>query len=245
MNHSDQLDKIAPALVKLGARLGNPAFDSTNPFFQSEYVSLAGLIDHCREPLAELGLTIRQFPVGVGGVETIILHESGQWMSEIAVFATTPKDPQAAVAAVSYGRRSGYAAIAAIAGEPDDDGNQASGRESPATKPAPAPAVKAPSAAPAVKGGPSGTFTVLEVTHKDGTNAKGNPWRLSTIRFSDGAEARTFDKALAGLAVAAAENGAAVTREIVKGKFGFDLLDLKVIPAPEQIPHGDNTDLPF
>jgi len=81
MNHSEKLDLIAPALVILQAHLKNPPFDATNPFFNSDYVSLAAMIDHARPHLVDCKLAVVQFPVGAGGVETILMHESGQWIS--------------------------------------------------------------------------------------------------------------------------------------------------------------------
>jgi hypothetical protein len=116
--------------------------DSKNPFFKSSYADLGAVVKAIKEPFADNGLSYSQFPLfvdGKVGVETILMHISGEWMSGEIVLPMTKQDPQAAGSAITYARRYALQAIAGIPAE-DDDGNHAS---KPAAKQADKPATPA------------------------------------------------------------------------------------------------------
>lgn len=136
MKHSDSIAKLAAALVAAQADIKGVAKDSVNPHFKSKFTSLDALIDMARPALAKHGLalvqgatlpesdetgTVRSFTV-----ETLLVHQSGEWLSNGAVVPMAKSDPQGAGAALTYGRRYSLSALLSISSDEDDDGNHAS-----------------------------------------------------------------------------------------------------------------------
>lgn len=127
MLKSDTITALAKALCRAQSQMGGAVKDSANPFFKSKYADLGAVIKAIKEPFAKNGLSYSQFPVseeGKVGVETILMHESGEWMSERITVPLTKQDAQAAGSAITYCRRYALQAIAGIPAE-DDDGNAA------------------------------------------------------------------------------------------------------------------------
>jgi hypothetical protein len=125
MNKSDSIKHLAIAMNKAQAEMGGASKDSANPFFKSKYADLGSVVHAVKEPFANNGLSYVQFPIedaGRIGVETILMHESGEWMSNSFTVALSKQDAQQAGSALTYCRR--YA-LQAVAGTPseDDDGN--------------------------------------------------------------------------------------------------------------------------
>lgn len=150
MKHTDSLVKLAPSLVAAQAELKAVGKDSTNPHFKNKYASLDAIIDTVRPVLAKHGLAIVQgatvpMTTDVGGlvgfaVETMLVHTSGEWLTNTAIMPLGKADPQGAGGALTYGRRYGLSALLSLATEEDDDGTVAS---RPATSRAAAPAAAA------------------------------------------------------------------------------------------------------
>ena len=67
-------------------------------------------------------------------VETILAHESGEWIQSDLCLPLAKHDPQGVGSAVTYGRRYGLAAIVGIVADIDDDGNAASNNGAKAAK---------------------------------------------------------------------------------------------------------------
>lgn len=133
MNRSDTLTKIAPALVKALAKIEGVAKTKANPGFKgAKYATLESVIDASKEHLTECGLTVLQLPGplvdGVLTLETVILHESGEFISGDFGIALGKQDPQGVGSAISYARR--YALMAALnMPAVDDDAEAAHGRQ--------------------------------------------------------------------------------------------------------------------
>ena len=120
--------EIAKALNKAQSEMGGAAKDANNPFFDSKYADLSSVIKAMKEPFFNNGLSYSQFPISNqdgAGVTTILMHISGEYMSEDLILPMKKKDPQAAGSAITYARRYALQAIAGIPSE-DDDGNMAS-----------------------------------------------------------------------------------------------------------------------
>lgn len=146
---SEKIDELAKALVAF-AKKGIQVFKtSKNPQYRSSYVPLEEIIAATSGPLAEVGLVITQFVVtndGLPFLATILVHESGQWMRgyyPLNGFRTqagggiiADPTPQGIGIATTYARRYSWFAVLGMAGEPDDDGNTASGVKTDQTKPA-------------------------------------------------------------------------------------------------------------
>lgn len=127
MNKSDSIKELATALCKSQAEMSGAKKSGNNPFFKSKYADLGSVVEAVKTPFANHGLSYSQFPVyqdNKVGVETILMHESGEWISDVLVLPMTKQDPQAAGSAITYARRYALQAIAGIPAE-DDDGNKA------------------------------------------------------------------------------------------------------------------------
>lgn len=135
MQKSESIKELASALNKAQAEMSGAKKGANNPFFKSKYADLNAVVDAVRIPFSENGLSYSQFPImedNKVGVETILMHESGEWMSSVLTLPMTKQDPQAAGSAITYARRYALQAIAGIPAE-DDDGNAAS-QSKPASK---------------------------------------------------------------------------------------------------------------
>jgi len=130
MDSSENVEKVSAALVAALADARNVALDAVNPHFRSRYASLPAMLDAVRPILAKHGLAAVQLavsePDGRVGVETILLHASGQYLASRILVMPTKGDPQGAGSALTYCRRYALAAALGIAGDEDDDGNAAS-----------------------------------------------------------------------------------------------------------------------
>lgn len=128
---SDSITKLAPALLKAQQSISFAVKDATNPYFKSKYADLTGVIAAVKDPLNENGITFIQ-AVNVGAtpvVETVLLHESGEWMSSITpVYCGKPNDPQALGSGITYAKRYGLQAMLGLPTE-DDDGEAAMSRK--------------------------------------------------------------------------------------------------------------------
>lgn len=127
MDKSDSIKEIASALNKAQAEMSGAKKKGNNPFFKSKYADLNAVVDAVRIPFCDNGLSYSQFPImeeNRVGVETILMHESGEWISNKLLLPCTKQDPQAAGSAITYARRYALQAIAGIPAE-DDDGNSA------------------------------------------------------------------------------------------------------------------------
>jgi hypothetical protein len=86
---------------------------------------LSNILDATNDGLIESGLTIAQFPVGDYGLETILMHESGEWIQANYTMKPVKDDPQGRGSAITYARRYAIAAILSLNIDDDDDGNLA------------------------------------------------------------------------------------------------------------------------
>ena len=128
MEMSESIKHIAEALNKAQAEMSGAKKGAKNPFFKSNYADLNSVVDAVRIPFCDNGLSYSQFPIMQDnrvGVETILMHSSGEWMKSVLMLPMVKQDPQAAGSAITYARRYALQAIAGIPAE-DDDGNSAS-----------------------------------------------------------------------------------------------------------------------
>ena len=131
MNKSDTIASLAAALNKAQAEMSGAKKSAKNPFFKSNYANLEEVINCVKEPFADNGLSFVQFPIsgdGVAGVETIIMHESGEFISGEFMLKCSKNDPQGMGSAITYARRYGLQSACGVPSE-DDDGNAASAKK--------------------------------------------------------------------------------------------------------------------
>jgi hypothetical protein len=141
MNKSDSIKEIAKAMCAAQADMTGAKKSSNNPFFKSKYSDLVSVVQAVKVPFADNGLSYVQFPIeenGRIGIETILMHVSGEFLSNSFTVTLSKQDAQGAGSALTYCRRYSLQAIAGIPSE-DDDGNSAS---------APKPTYKQPAAQP-------------------------------------------------------------------------------------------------
>lgn len=128
MKASASITTIAAVLPKVQAEVKGAVKDATNPHFKSRYADLTSVIDACKAALNKHGITFLQ-PVRTGEagviVETVLLHTSGEWISEELELPVSKNDAQGVGSAITYGRRYGLQSMVGIPAE-DDDGNAAS-----------------------------------------------------------------------------------------------------------------------
>ena len=133
MNSSANLKELASALSKAQAILQVAKKGSENPFFHSKYADLLSVWTACREALTINGLSIVQVidiaNDGKAFLETILLHESGEWITGRLPLLAIKQDPQAQGSAISYARRYSLSAIIGLCTEEDDDAENAMNRE--------------------------------------------------------------------------------------------------------------------
>ena len=129
MKQSENIEKIALALVKAQSEMGTAIKDNNNPFFKSKYADLNSIREACMPSLSKYGIVLLQPTVSIDGrnyVETILLHESGQWISGLTeILFSKPNDAQAQGSGITYARRYGMQSLVNV-GADDDDGNSAS-----------------------------------------------------------------------------------------------------------------------
>jgi hypothetical protein len=135
MKTSETLGGLAAALVKANREIKSITRDAVNPHFKSTFASLDAILAEVRPILAKHGLALMQGAnsphtdeagrVTAFTVETMLIHESGEWVQSSVVMPLGKHDPQGAGAACSYGRRYGVSALLSLATDQDQDGNDA------------------------------------------------------------------------------------------------------------------------
>jgi len=130
MEHSESIANLAAALSTFQANVPSVPFDGTNAFLKNRYATLKAMIETARPVLAENGLSVSQIVVsydGQIGVETVLMHNSGEWISNTAILPPGEEKgksgAQVAGSTITYLRRYSYAAILGLYADEDTDGN--------------------------------------------------------------------------------------------------------------------------
>jgi hypothetical protein len=139
MKMSDTISQLATALAKAQGEIDDATKKGINPAFRSKYADLAAVRGVIREPLAVNDLSVVQFPRTIQGgveVETMIVHKSGEFMSETLFMPVNKYDAHGIGSGITYARRYGLMSLLCLAAD-DDDGNAAV-EKNPAKEAAPA-----------------------------------------------------------------------------------------------------------
>lgn len=148
MKTSQSIVNISAALLQAQRTFEVVKKNSKNPFFKSKYADISGILAEVKPKLNAVGITLLQ-PTVEGGVETVLLHESGEFISGFTQTRMTTKpvldekknvvydqgrtiytvedNPQTHGGAITYARRYGLLAILGLETE-DDDAEAAMGR---------------------------------------------------------------------------------------------------------------------
>jgi hypothetical protein len=124
-NHSENINEIAKALANAQKELPNPKKGKSGHNYK--YAELDTCMDILKEILPKHGLSITQ-PIlyidGKIGVQTILMHSSGQWISSFLPLDTEGgmkmSGMQKVGSAITYARRYSLS-ITGLAPEEDDD----------------------------------------------------------------------------------------------------------------------------
>jgi hypothetical protein len=123
---SESILKLAPALLAAQKSMGNATKDSKNPFFKSSYADLNAVREVAIPALNAQGITVLQPTVVADGknyVNTLLLHESGEYMGSLTEIKNIKGDAQGEGSGISYSRRYGLQSFLNI-GAVDDDGEK-------------------------------------------------------------------------------------------------------------------------
>lgn len=140
MNGTSTIAKIALALSKAQKKIGTATKGAANPFFKSKYADLGSVMEACKEALNSEGITVLQpvttTPDGKHAVETVLLHESGEYIASTMTLELTKTNMQDLGSAITYARRYSLQSLVFIPSE-DDDGEKAMQRTTTPVKSAP------------------------------------------------------------------------------------------------------------
>lgn len=130
MKQSETIAKFAQAFVAAQGSVEGAVKGKVNPAFKgTKYADLSSVWDACREAVAANKIGVMQSPGlvidGKMHMETVLMHESGEWVSGELSIPLQKADAQAYGSAVTYARRYALGAMMGICPE-DDDGNAAS-----------------------------------------------------------------------------------------------------------------------
>ena len=127
VNHTTEITEITKAFLQFDELVSKIGKSANNPFFKSKYAALPDILDAIKGPLIESGLTVRQFPVGMNGLTTFVIHaESGQYFSSELQMKPTKEDPQGQGSAITYMRRYALCSILSLSVDEDVDANDIS-----------------------------------------------------------------------------------------------------------------------
>lgn len=132
MNKSESIENIAKAMSNIQKEMKQPFKDKSNPFFKSKYVPLENVVETIHDIAPKHGVSFAQWALndenGRVGVNTILMHESGEFIEFDPVFMTAEKQtPQGAGALITYLKRYTLSAVFGITSDKDDDANESSG----------------------------------------------------------------------------------------------------------------------
>ena len=174
---SETASKVSAALVAAQSEIGNVPFDSRNPHFNSQFVSLAAVLDAVRPVLSKHGVALFQPASTANGlvqVQTVFLHSSGEQLSfpALAMPLGDKATAQNIGSTITYLRRYSLTAALGIAGDEDDDGNaDATIRGSTLAK------TGAPAARPSKPAAPAERKTARRADHVEPEPARAAPAR--------------------------------------------------------------------
>jgi len=129
MKTSESIKALAPALKEVQHQLKTLKKDKVNPFYKSHYADLTTVVEGAKEILYKNGFAITQLigqQQGDSTLETVLLHDSGEWLSSEMRLYLTKSDPQAQGSAITYARRYAYMAIIGMVAENEDDDGEKS-----------------------------------------------------------------------------------------------------------------------
>lgn len=135
MDKSESITELATALSKAQGAFPDIEKKSTvkvetkgGGTYEFKYADLSEIISKTRKPLSDNGLSFFQnqiflFPEKFTGIETVIMHSSGQWIKTKVEIAQAYNTMQTLGSVVTYARRYCLSLALGIAADEDTDAN--------------------------------------------------------------------------------------------------------------------------
>ena len=120
---SDNINELATALCKMQGQLEDTC--KSTQAYNYKYSDLSSILTYIRPIMAENGLSLSQLVNGEGsgqiGVETILMHNSGQWLSSNSFMTVQGSNlAQEAGKVITYLRRYSLSAIIGLTQKDED-----------------------------------------------------------------------------------------------------------------------------
>ena len=132
MKQSENINELAAALCKAQEVMPKAKMSGRNLRFENKAAGITGafanlddVLDAVKGSLSKHGIALTQHAYshrGEVGVETMLLHSSGQWMRSRFGVPAGKHDAQAYGSIVSYCRRYALSSICGISADEDQDG---------------------------------------------------------------------------------------------------------------------------
>ena len=130
-----ELKEMPKALCKLQSESRNPT--RNKKAYNYFYADMDEVLDCIKKPCADNGFSVVQMPYNqddIVGVETMLLHESGEFIKAKFGSRLAKVDPQSLGSQISYYRRYSILALFNLSQE-DDDGASVSNKSKPQQQP--------------------------------------------------------------------------------------------------------------
>lgn len=131
MNKSESIKQISGAILAAQKTMGDVTKGNKSSFYKDHsYADLNAIREVVIPALNTQGVSVLQPTTSTDGrnyVETVLLHESGEWISGTTEIKNTKGDAQGEGSGISYARRYGLQSLLSV-GAVDDDGEAAQGR---------------------------------------------------------------------------------------------------------------------
>ncbi len=132
MERSETIGKLSEALAKAQGEMKPASFDAQNPCYKSKYATLASIMEACRTALSQNQIAVIQ-GTSVSEdrviVTTMLVHASGEYISDQLSMNIQKDSPQAIGSAITYARRYSLASLAGVVSDEDDDAEAAMPKE--------------------------------------------------------------------------------------------------------------------
>lgn len=135
MIKSETIKELATALAKFQAAVPRIDLDRevevstrTGVKYKFKYATFANILDKIKQPLSDNGLSFTQLVNEDGGVTTVLMHSSGEYISSTLVIRGE-ETPQGIGSTITYSKRYALSSILGICADDDDDANAGQGNE--------------------------------------------------------------------------------------------------------------------
>jgi hypothetical protein len=127
MKTSTTITKLMPSLTKALSQIKGIKKDAQNPFLKNKYISLDSILECAKPIMASNDIAIIQ-TINNEGVETFLLHTSGEWLSSGALLITPQESKGLSLAqsmgvATTYAKRYQLGSMIGVNADEDTDGS--------------------------------------------------------------------------------------------------------------------------